>query len=64
MKYLFIMNAASDGWRICYVGGNKFEFYNSSDNNLCSTNEMFVNQYQTFDYHVDLFNNIKKYQRN
>lgn len=26
-KYLFILNAASDGWSICYIGGNRFEFY-------------------------------------
>lgn len=25
-KYLFILNAASDGWSICYIGGNRFEF--------------------------------------
>jgi hypothetical protein len=58
------MNAASDGWRICYVGGNKFEFYNSFDDKVCLTNEMFINQYQAFCDDVDLFNNIKKYQRN
>ena len=29
MKYFFILQAASDGWRICYLGGNKFEFYST-----------------------------------
>lgn len=28
MKYFFILQAASIGWRVCYIGGNKFEFYN------------------------------------
>lgn len=26
-KYFFILKAASEGWRICYIGGNQFEFY-------------------------------------
>jgi hypothetical protein len=58
------MNAASDGWRICYVGGNRFEFYNTRYNNTFLTQDTFIQQYQKFDYHVDLFDNIKKYQRN
>jgi hypothetical protein len=27
MKYFFILQAASCGWRVCYIGGNQFEFY-------------------------------------
>lgn len=26
-KFFFILKAAADGWRISYVGGNKFCFY-------------------------------------
>lgn len=26
-KYLFILKAAADGWRVRYIGGNQFEFY-------------------------------------
>jgi len=25
-KYFFILKAASDGWRVCYKGGNEFKF--------------------------------------
>jgi hypothetical protein len=28
-KYFFILKAASDGWRIVYVGGNQFKFINT-----------------------------------
>jgi hypothetical protein len=29
-KYLFILKAAADGWRVIYTGGNKFEFYKNN----------------------------------
>jgi hypothetical protein len=28
-KYFFILKAASEGWRIAYIGGNAFQFYNN-----------------------------------
>jgi len=28
-KYLFILKAASDGWRIKFIGGNNYVFYKS-----------------------------------
>ena len=33
-KYFFILNAASQGWIVSYIGGNKFEFYNKIENDL------------------------------
>lgn len=27
-KYLFILKAASEGWRVSYIGGNQYEFSN------------------------------------
>lgn len=36
------MSAASDGWRICYVGGNRFEFYNALENDILKDNEPFL----------------------
>lgn len=29
-KYLFILKAAADGWRVKYLGGDKFEFHKES----------------------------------
>jgi hypothetical protein len=49
LKYMFIMNAASDGWRISYIGGNRFEFYNNICNELKIPNG-FVNQYLKYKY--------------
>lgn len=43
------MNAASDGWRICYIGGNRFEFYNNiyyQENSAKS----FINKYMKYKY--------------
>lgn len=31
-KYLFILKAAADGWRVKYIGGNQYEFYKSKKN--------------------------------
>lgn len=28
-KFFFILKAASEGWRIAYLGGNKFKFYST-----------------------------------
>ena len=42
-KYLFIFKAVSEGWIVRYIGGDKFEFYNSKKNTL--TTEQFVKQY-------------------
>ena len=43
-KYLFIMKAAADGWRVSYIGGNKFEFNNC----LCQDTSpiKFINKYK------------------
>jgi hypothetical protein len=49
IKYLFIMNAASDGWRICYIGGNRFEFYNNIYYEANSA-KSFVNKYMKYKY--------------
>lgn len=43
IKYLFILQAASDGWRVCYIGGNRFEFYNSLHNKT----KNFIHKYSS-----------------
>jgi len=43
-KYFFILKAASDGWRITYIGGNEFKFYGNI--NKC----MLQNTYTTSDF--------------
>lgn len=44
-KYLFILKAASDGWRIKYIGGNNYEFYKSKKYKIsCSE---FLSKYTT-----------------
>ena len=48
LKYLFIMNAASDGWRICYIGGNRFEFYNNIY--FKRGNKQFLDKYMKYKY--------------
>ena len=48
-KYLFVLHAASDGWRVCYIGGNRFEFHNS-----------FVNEYES--NYLESNDFIKKYK--
>ena len=57
LKYLFIMNAASDGWRICYIGGNRFEFYNNiyfkQQGNAhvpLATPKQFIDKYTKYKY--------------
>jgi hypothetical protein len=49
LKYLFIMNAASDGWRICYIGGNQFEFYNNIYFKQTG-NKQFIDKYMKYKY--------------
>lgn len=45
-KYLFILKAASDGWRVSYKGGNKFTFYKLlANNDLWNSNE-FLSKYK------------------
>lgn len=40
------MKAASDGWRISYIGGNRFEFYNTIYNKGIDLNtDQFLNEY-------------------
>jgi len=53
LKYLFIINAASDGWRICYIGGNRFKFYNNikqQGNTHISTPKQFIDKYMKYKY--------------
>lgn len=53
LKYLFIMNAASDGWRICYIGANRFEFYNNikqQGNVEVSKPKQFIDKYMKYKY--------------
>lgn len=41
------MQAASDGWRVCYIGGNRFEFHETC-NDVQRTDveaNAFVNRY-------------------
>jgi hypothetical protein len=71
-KYLFILNAASDGWRVCYIGADKFEFHNKLQSsyitnklnniNNNNTNNIFIEKY-TKKYLQDtrLYNNIQNY---
>jgi hypothetical protein len=42
------MNAASDGWRICYIGGNRFEFYNNIY--FKRGNKQFLDKYMKYKY--------------
>jgi hypothetical protein len=43
-KYFFILKAASNGWRVKYIGGNKYEFYKSKKHIMsCS---YFLSQYK------------------
>lgn len=43
-KYLFILKAASDGWRIRYIGGNTYEFYKSKKHTVSCTD--FLSKYR------------------
>jgi hypothetical protein len=44
-KYLFILNAASDGWSICYIGGNRFEFYKKIGLDIDINKQIIDNKY-------------------
>lgn len=50
-KYIFILKAAADGWRIRYIGGNQFEFYSSDHYTIASKkfpdSMTFLNKYTT-----------------
>lgn len=61
VKYLFIMSAASDGWRICYIGGNRFEFYNMVENDVINKDEPFLIKHNNENLHnIDFINNFQK----
>jgi hypothetical protein len=61
IKYLFIMSAASDGWRICYIGGNRFEFYNILENDVIKNDEQFILKHNNNNlYNIDFVNNFQK----
>lgn len=40
------MQAASDGWRVCYVGGNRFEFHDTCKNRDVIEPHAFVERYR------------------
>jgi hypothetical protein len=64
-KYLFILNAASDGWRVCYIGGDQFEFHKLKPSTMnYIMNNAFIQKY-TNKYLQDnrLYNNIHKYKK-
>jgi hypothetical protein len=42
-KYFFILKAASDGWCISYMGGNKFKF----DNHIKYDDINFTDKYKS-----------------
>ena len=60
IKYLFIMSAASEGWRICYVGGNRFEFYNKLE--LINSQDQFLTNHKNKNlYNIQYsLNSLKK----
>jgi hypothetical protein len=55
IKYMFILKAAADGWRVKYMGENKFEFFKSKGKTqkLMSCNE-FVLEYMPSIIHNSL----------
>lgn len=57
VKYLFIMKAASDGWRISYVGGGNFEFYNTFYNK--NTKDVILNIDEFLEKYIYDFHNIR-----
>lgn len=44
-KYMFILKAASDGWRIKYIGGDSFKFYNKRTRDTVQSIEDFIYKY-------------------
>lgn len=51
-KYFFILKAASNGWRVKYIGGNKYEFYKSKKNTISCTNflSLYKPDFVNFEY--------------
>jgi hypothetical protein len=45
-KYMFILKAASDGWRIKYIGGDSFKFYNKRTVDTVQSIEDFISKYK------------------
>lgn len=50
-KYMFILKAASDGWRVKYIGGDSFKFINkckewNKSKSGIDTIEDFIYKYQ------------------
>lgn len=41
-KYLFILKAASYGWRVKYIGGDNYKFYKSHRHSLCKSKKSFL----------------------
>lgn len=45
-KYFFILKAASDGWRIQYIGGNRYEFVHcDTTSDIASDTKAFLDHY-------------------
>lgn len=55
IKYLFIMSAASHGWRICYIGGNRFEFHNLVENEIICHEPFLIKHNNDNLYNIDFF---------
>lgn len=51
-KFFFILKAASEGWRIAYIGGNKFKFYNSISKSIST------NTHQSLDFIKKYYNSL------
>lgn len=45
-KFFFILKAASDGWRISYIGADQFNFYNNINCEF-TTIDGFTSRYST-----------------
>jgi hypothetical protein len=48
-KFFFILKAASEGWRVKYIGGNKFRFHTTHyilyTKSKCLNSREFVEKY-------------------
>lgn len=45
-KFFFILKAASEGWIVNYIGGDKFEFYKNKNKKLVNnTLNEFIKNY-------------------
>jgi hypothetical protein len=49
------MSAASHGWRICYIGGNRFEFHNLVENEIICDEPFLIKHNNDNLYNIDFF---------